>query len=67
MDLIGTDRGPGSLQETTEVELDCDYDLHYEHVIQAVTAVSGYLDNNGNVVKLVEKIKFAPPQTTGAQ
>ncbi|MCH5376335.1 MAG: biopolymer transporter ExbD [Planctomycetes bacterium] len=61
-DVIGDDRGPGSVQETAEVELDCDYNLRYEYVINAVTAVSGYLDENGNIVKLVEKIKFAPPR-----
>ena len=44
------------------MELDCDYELHYEHVIAAVTAVSGYVDPNDTVVKLVEKIKFAPPR-----
>jgi biopolymer transport protein ExbD len=60
--VIGDDRGPGSVQETAEVELDCDYNLRYEHVIEAVTAVSGYLDGNGNIVKLAEKIKFAPPR-----
>jgi biopolymer transport protein ExbD len=60
--LIGDDRGPGSIQESAEVELDCDFQLHYEHVIQAVTAVSGYRDRDGNVIKLVEKIKFAPPR-----
>lgn len=60
--LLGDERGPGSIQETAEVELDCDYNLHYEHVINAITAVSGYLDDNGNVIKLVEKIKFAPPR-----
>ena len=59
---IGTDRGPGSLQETTEVELDCDYKLNYENVVSAITAVSGYVDGNDNIVKLVEKIKFAPPR-----
>ena len=60
--IIGDDRGPGSIQEAAEVELDCDYRLHYEHVIQAVTAVSGFLTTSGAVVKLVEKIKFAPPR-----
>lgn len=60
--LIGDDRGPGSIQDTAEVELDCDFALHYEHVIDAVTAVSGYVDDNGNIIKLVEKIKFSPPQ-----
>lgn len=64
-DIIGflaDDRGPGSMQEAAEVELDCDYGLRYEHVIQAITAVSGHIDSTGNVVKLVEKIKFAPPR-----
>lgn len=60
--VVGDDRGPGTFQEAAEVELDCDYGLRYEHVIQAITAVSGYIDDTGNVVKLVEKIKFAPPR-----
>jgi biopolymer transport protein ExbD len=60
--LLGDDRGPGSYQESAEVELDCDYNLNYEHTIGAITAVSGYLDDSGNIVKLVEKIKFANPR-----
>ncbi|MFV1963929.1 MAG: ExbD/TolR family protein [Pirellulaceae bacterium] len=62
IDLIGDDRGPGSIQNEVEVELDCDYGLHYEHVIDAITAVSGYLRDDGMVEKLVEKIKFASPR-----
>ncbi|MDA1054723.1 MAG: biopolymer transporter ExbD [Planctomycetota bacterium] len=65
--FIGDDRGPGSIQETAEVELDCDYGLNYEHVIQAITAVSGHIDGSGNVVKLVEKIKFAPPRQASGE
>jgi biopolymer transport protein ExbD len=60
--LIGDERGPGSIQEEAEVELDCDFNLRYEHVIDAITAVSGYLKDDGTVEKLVEKIKFAPPR-----
>jgi biopolymer transport protein ExbD len=63
--VIGDARGPGSIQETAEVELDCDFHLKYEYVIQAVTSVSGYLDASGNIVKLVEKVKFAPPRGQG--
>lgn len=59
---VGDDRGPGSLQETAEVELDCDYQLKYENVVEAITATSGYVDANGNIVKLIEKIKFSPPK-----
>jgi biopolymer transport protein ExbD len=59
---VGDHRGPGSVQETAEVELDCDYKLKYEYVIRAITAVSGRVDKDDNIVKLVEKIKFAPPR-----
>jgi biopolymer transport protein ExbD len=54
--------GQGSLAASAEVELDCDFGLKYEHVIEAITAVSGTLAPDGSVVKLVEKIKFAPPR-----
>ena len=37
--IVGTDTGPNSLAENTEVELDCDYGLSYENVVQAITAV----------------------------
>lgn len=63
--VIGDERGPGSRQETAEVELDCDPQLHYEYVIRAITSVSGYPDADGNIVKLVEKIRFTPPKKTG--
>lgn len=43
-----------------EVEFDCDYKLKYDHVVQGITAVSGYLADDGKtVVKLIEKVKFA--------
>jgi len=55
--------GPGSDAEEFEVELDCDYDLPYRFVIDAITAVSGYRDpGSGQIVPLVSKIKFAPPR-----
>ncbi len=51
-----------SARDDAEVELDCDYGLHYEHVIEAITAVSGYVDHStGQVERLIEKIKFTPP------
>jgi len=43
-----------------EVELDCDYNLKYEHTVRAITAISGFANPDGSVVKLVEKVKFAP-------
>jgi biopolymer transport protein ExbD len=54
--------GEGSLAASAEVELDCDFNLKYEYVIEAITAVSGSTTPDGQLVKLVEKIKFAPPR-----
>ena len=49
-----------------EVEIDADFDLNYEHVISAVSACTGQVqqgsDGEPEVVRFVEKIKFAPPR-----
>jgi len=60
IDLVGT--GPGSRADKAEVELDCDYGLKYDHVVQAITAVSGAVQDDGTIVELIKKIKFAPPK-----
>ena len=55
--------GGGDLAKQAQVELHCDPQLHYEHAIAAITAVSGRLDpESGQVIKLIEKINFSPPQ-----
>ena len=59
--LVGTDGGPGA-RETAEIEIGFDYDLRYEFVIGAVTAVSGTKTTQGDVVKLIEKIRFNTPE-----
>jgi len=59
--IVGDASGPGSVASNTEVELDCDYNLKYENVVKAITAVSGY-SVQGRVVKMIEKIKFSPPK-----
>ena len=64
--IVGKDTGPGSLAENAEVELDCDYNLRYEFVIRAITAISGYTTPDQRIVKLIEKIKFSPPRPPGA-
>ena len=58
--LIGTG-APAEGDEGPELEIDTDYNLRYSYVIQAITAVSGYKDGD-QVVKLIEKIKFAKPR-----
>ncbi len=60
--LVGTDTGPDSAIASAEIELDCDYGLNYEYVVAAITAVTGKVAADGQVVKLIEKIKFAPPK-----
>jgi len=57
------DRGPSGTGTAAEVELDCDYNLRYEYVISALSAVSGYMaDDKQTIVRMIEKIKFAPPR-----
>jgi biopolymer transport protein ExbD len=58
--IVGGDEP--AARDDAEVELDCDFNLNYKHVIDAITAVSGYVDEStGRVQRLVEKIKFTPP------
>ena len=60
VDLIGT-TAPVEGEDGPEIEIDTDYNLRYEYVIRSITAVSGYKQGN-EVVKLIEKIKFAKPR-----
>jgi biopolymer transport protein ExbD len=64
--LVGRETGPGSLRDSLEVELDCDYRLRYDHAIAAVTAISGIRSESGDIVPLLEHVKFAPPRKPGA-
>ncbi|HEY6564868.1 MAG TPA: biopolymer transporter ExbD [Pirellulaceae bacterium] len=59
--IVGSDAGPG-LGAGAEVELDCDYDLRYAYVMEAITAILGDRQPDGTIVKLIEKIRFAPPK-----
>lgn len=60
--LAGDDTGPNGASER-EVEIENDYDLQYNYVIQTINAVSGYYDKETSVQhKLIEKIKFAQPK-----
>jgi biopolymer transport protein ExbD len=62
-EIVGDDHGPGSIAANTEIELDCDYNLNYEYVIEAITAVSGYHDKRQDrIIQVIEKIKFSPPR-----
>ena len=52
----------GGAAEDVELELDCDEDLDYSQVVQAITAVSGRIED-GRVIEMIKKISFAPPAT----
>lgn len=60
LDLTGGN-APPTPEEGPEVEIDLDYNLRYEYVIEAVTAVTGQRVGD-EVKRLVERIKFAPPR-----
>ena len=57
--------GQGTQASAFEVTIDADYNLHYENVIKCITAVSGDKTPDGNIIRMVEKIKFAPPRPPG--
>ncbi len=56
---ITTESDPSS-QDETEVEFIIDESLRYGYTVQAIEAVYGRIDENGNRKKLIEKIKFRP-------
>ena len=59
--IVGDNAGPSASSGGPEIEIDTDYNLRYENVVDAITAVSGYKIGNENV-QLIQKIKFAPPR-----
>jgi biopolymer transport protein ExbD len=52
--------GGGNLAEEPEVTIDCDRHLKYDYVIRAITAISGDVGPDGQIIRLIEKINFAP-------
>jgi len=49
----------GGAAADVELELDCDEQLDYAYVVQAITAVSGRVED-GRVIEMIKKISFAP-------
>jgi biopolymer transport protein ExbD len=63
LSIVGNPAGPSSAAADAEVELNCDYNLKYKYVVDAITAVSGYLNpEDRSIVRLIQKIKFSPPK-----
>lgn len=60
--LVGNQAGPDAADdEGPEIEIDTDFNLRYEYVIEAITHVSGRKEGD-QIIKLVERIKFAAPR-----
>ena len=49
-----------TFRDDLEIELDCDPKLRYKYAMQAITAVTGYLNSDDQLVKMVDKVKFSP-------
>lgn len=58
--MINDAGGPGTASDQ-EVEINADYELRYDYVMRAITALSGYLEN-GQRHQLIEKIRLTPPK-----
>ncbi len=56
--LIPDEAGPGSSDQ--EVEIEADFNLKYRYAMSAITAITGYIDENGARHTLVERVRFAP-------
>jgi biopolymer transport protein ExbD len=61
-DFVGQETGPNSLRDKAEAKISADFHLHYKYVIDAITHVSGYREPDGQLVRLIQNIQFAPPQ-----
>ncbi|MBN1395274.1 MAG: biopolymer transporter ExbD [Pirellulales bacterium] len=62
-EISGLDSGGPAGAGGAEVELDCDYNLKYEYVVDALNAVSGYVANDKQtIIRMIEKIRFGRPR-----
>jgi len=60
-EYVGDEGGRKPTGQEAEVELDCAPNLHFQHVMSAITHIKGYIDNKTKErVNLVEKIRFKP-------
>ncbi len=50
--------GDPSTADDMEVEFDIKYSLHYKHTVRAIEAVSGTINADKTINKLIKKIKF---------
>jgi hypothetical protein len=53
----------GASRDDVELEIDCDYELDYINIIDAITAVSGRIEG-GQLIEMIKKISFVPLKQT---
>ena len=63
-DRLGGEGDPEDASET-EVEFDIAYNLKYSFTVQAIEAVSGRVQTDGTVKKLIKKVKFKDSKNGG--
>ncbi len=56
--VVGGSNADPTAASEIEAELEIDYDLRYEDTVSAIEAISGYKADDGQIIKLIEKIKF---------
>jgi hypothetical protein len=62
LSVLGDKSVPKGMRASSEIVLDFDDNLRYEHVIDAMTACSGYLDEYGQLVSLVQNYRIIWPE-----
>ncbi len=56
--VVAAVEGDPSTAQDTEVEFDIDFSLRYLHTVKAIESVSGIIQPDRSIKKLIEKIKF---------
>ncbi|MEX2187220.1 MAG: biopolymer transporter ExbD [Pirellulales bacterium] len=59
--LVADVDGPSNLRADIDARLRFDPQLHYEHAMAALAAISAYRDANGNSAVLIEHVRFERP------
>lgn len=58
---VGDRRDPLVLDQV-EVVIDPDFQLHYQYIVKAISACTGSRTADGQIVKYLDKVKFAKPR-----
>jgi hypothetical protein len=62
--FIGSHTGPDSMRQKAEAVISADHNLHHKHVVAAITHVSGYRTDDGQIVRLIDSIRFESPRNS---